>query len=228
MRRRARSPTAQSCPISRSYLSHVCSASDIHEHFEIGARSARGYAHGIREACSLLCVHARMESVSTVSRRRTVRTARCSAEWISTCEWRSHRASRQHKVSRQPRRAVRQGLVGGGDAAHPDRLLTPLARNADGGLEPVSWERRSTDIARAIRATQATPRPRRCRCVRRRLADQRKGVSAGQVRARGARHVEHRLQRPILHVVGGRRRVEARSASIAACRFRSKTFPAPK
>ena len=60
---------------------------------------------------------------------------------------------------------------------------------------------------------------RRGRRVRRRLAHQREGLPARQVRARRARHREHRLQRPLLHVLGGRGRDEARSASIAACPF---------
>ena len=39
---------------------------------------------------------------------------------------------------------------------HPDRLLSPLARNADGMLVPVSWEIAIDSIASAIRATQAS------------------------------------------------------------------------
>ena len=39
---------------------------------------------------------------------------------------------------------------------HPDRLLTPLARNAAGRLDPVSWESAIDRIASAIRTTQAT------------------------------------------------------------------------
>ncbi len=39
---------------------------------------------------------------------------------------------------------------------HPDRLLTPLARNERGTLVPVSWETAIDRIASAIRATQAT------------------------------------------------------------------------
>ena len=38
---------------------------------------------------------------------------------------------------------------------HPDRLLSPLARDADGTLVPVSWENAIDRIASAIRATQA-------------------------------------------------------------------------
>jgi assimilatory nitrate reductase catalytic subunit len=38
---------------------------------------------------------------------------------------------------------------------HPDRLLSPLARNADGTLEPVSWEIALERVASAIREVQA-------------------------------------------------------------------------
>ena len=37
---------------------------------------------------------------------------------------------------------------------HPDRLLTPLARDADGALVPVSWEQAIDRIASAVHATQ--------------------------------------------------------------------------
>jgi len=37
---------------------------------------------------------------------------------------------------------------------HPDRLLSPLARNAEGALEPVSWEIAIERIASAMRSTQ--------------------------------------------------------------------------
>jgi assimilatory nitrate reductase catalytic subunit len=39
---------------------------------------------------------------------------------------------------------------------HPDRLLSPLARDMDGALVPVSWEHAIDRIASAIRSTQAT------------------------------------------------------------------------
>ncbi|HET7158749.1 MAG TPA: molybdopterin-dependent oxidoreductase, partial [Burkholderiales bacterium] len=39
---------------------------------------------------------------------------------------------------------------------HPDRLLTPLARNPTGTLGPVSWESAIDRIASAVRRTQAT------------------------------------------------------------------------
>ena len=62
---------------------------------------------------------------------------------------------------------------------------------------------------RVGRAAQHAARPARCRVARRvrqRRADQREGLPARQVRARRAAHAEHRLQRPLLHVLGGRRR----------------------
>src|SRR5688572_21982008 len=39
---------------------------------------------------------------------------------------------------------------------HPDRLLSPLVRDADGRLVPASWDRAIDRIASAIRATQGT------------------------------------------------------------------------
>ena len=48
-------------------------------------------------------------------------------------------------------------------------------------------------------------RPRRLRGADRRVADEREGLPDGQVRARGRAHGQHRLQRPALHGVGGRR-----------------------
>ena len=91
---------------------------------------------------------------------------------------------------------------------HPDRLLSPLARNADGMLEPVVVGDR--DRQNRIRDSRdaGEVRPRCGRRVRRRLADQREGLSAGEVRARCPGHIEHRLQRPLLHVFGCSRRVE--------------------
>ena len=78
-------------------------------------------------------------------------------------------------------------------------------------------------------------RSRRGRRVRRRFADQREGVSARQVRPGGARHVEHRLQRPLLHVVrgrGGDDGVRARSRVAVSAARTSRTprrfcWPAP-
>ena len=81
---------------------------------------------------------------------------------------------------------------------------------------PARWARRST-LGAFRDCSGATARRRRR--LRRRLAHEREGVPARQVRPRRLGHRQHRLQRPLLHVVGGGRGALARSASIAACRF---------
>ena len=118
-----------------------------------------------------------------------------------------------------------KGFTAGETLAHPDRLVAPLVRNAAGHLVRGRLGRgaRPRRLRRAAAAAQV--RARRDRRVRRRLAHQREGLSARQVRPRRPAHAEHRLQRPLLHVVGRRGRACARSASIAACRSRSPTSP---
>ena len=69
----------------------------------------------------------------------------------------------------------------------------------------------------------AGARPRGRRGVRRGRPDQREGVHAGQVRPGRAAHAVHRLQRPVLHVVGGCRPPTAPSGSTAASPSRSPT-----
>ena len=103
----------------------------------------------------------------------------------------------------------------------------PLVRGNGVLVEP-SWDAALDAVAARIRDTGQRARPRRGRRVRRRLAHQREGLPARQVRARRARHGQHRLQRPLLHVVGGGGRAPAPSASTAACRSRSKTSPRPR
>ena len=66
------------------------------------------------------------------------------------------------------------------------------------------WERRHRSHRIGDSNGTGDLRTRRCWRLWRRLADQRKGVLAGKVRARRTRDGEHRLQRPILHVVCGR------------------------
>ena len=161
-----------------------------------------------REACSLLVRFAQeMDSVSTaVSTHCPYCALQCGMDL--TCE------GDRIGVAGNRRFPVNEGglcLKGWSAAAtlqHPDRLLSPLARNADGMLEPVSWEIAIDRIASAIRRDAGEVRPRCGRRVRRRLADQREGLSAGEVRARCPGHIERRLQRPLLHVVGCSRRVE--------------------
>ena len=100
-------------------------------------------------------------------------------------------------------KGVKRYLQGG----HPDRLLDPLMRT----------DRRLPhgDLGRGARLHRAPAardpgevRQGRRRGLRRRLADHREGVPARQVRARGARHAAHRLQRPALHGLG-RHRLQA-------------------
>ena len=88
---------------------------------------------------------------------------------------------------------------------HPDRLLTPLARDEARGFQPIDWDAALDRTAREIQRIQSALRTRRLRRADRRLADQREGVPDGQVRARGRADRQHRLQRPALHGVGGRR-----------------------
>ena len=84
-------------------------------------------------------------------------------------------------------------------------------------FEPVTWDEALDDIAARVRAIQATRRHRRRRGVRRRRPDQREGLPARQVRPARAAHAEHRLQRPVLHVVGrGGRQPGARRRPRAA------------
>ena len=69
---------------------------------------------------------------------------------------------------------------------HPDRLLTPLARDEARGFQPIDWDAALDRTAREIQRIQAALRTRRLRRADRRLADQREGVPDGQVRARRA------------------------------------------
>jgi hypothetical protein len=85
---------------------------------------------------------------------------------------------------------------------HPERLLSPLVRNAAGTLDPASWQGAIDQDRIGDSIDAGGLRPRRGWRVRWRVADQREGVSAWKVRACRAGHVERRLQRPILHVVG--------------------------
>ena len=103
--------------------------------------------------------------------------------------------------SRQPLRAASAGNLGGG--AGPDR--------------------------RGHRTHAATSRQRWRRSFRRRQPHQRKGLPAGKVRASCAADFADRLQRPVLHVVGGGRidqsiRPRSRS-SVSAGGYRPERKP---
>ncbi len=90
---------------------------------------------------------------------------------------------------------------------HPDRLLHPLVRTGH-GFAPVPWDEALDLVAERLQRHPAPARPRRRRRALGRLADQREGLSHGQVRAPRGRHPAHRLQRPALHGRGRRRQPE--------------------
>ena len=85
-----------------------------------------------------------------------------------------------------------------------DRITRPLLRGPSGDLEPVTWHEALGFVADRVREIQAESRPGRGRRLRRRRSDQREGLPARQVRPGRAAYPAHRLQRPLLHVVGGR------------------------
>ena len=128
------------------------------------------------------------------------------------------------EVPGQQGRPVRQRVDGRGDARASRSAAHAAGAQRRGALVPVDVGRRARSASPTrIRRRAGAARARCGRRLRRRLADQRKGLPARQVRARRARHREHRLQRPLLHVVGGGAAANAPSASTAACRFRSRT-----
>ena len=109
---------------------------------------------------------------------------------------------------------------------HAERLDRAAgARPAGRRLRPVTWDEALDRITTEIAPVSGAPRPRGGRRLRRRRADEREGVRAGQVRAGRAAHLADRLQRPLLHVVGGGRRSSGPSASTAGCRSRWRTSP---
>ena len=114
--------------------------------------------------------------------------------------WRERR--RRSHFSREPRRVVRQRLVGSRIArthrSASDAARTRRTRRARAGELGCGARSRGA----AIRGRTATVRARCRRRLRRRLVDQRESVFAGQVRARGARHRQRRLQRALLHGIG--------------------------
>ena len=89
---------------------------------------------------------------------------------------------------------------------HPERLLRPLVRAVPGDrtspLVESTWDDGARPAGRRDRAHPGRARPRRRRLLRRRLADQRAGLPVRQVRPGRAAHQRHRLQRPLLHVLG--------------------------
>ena len=121
-----------------------------------------------------------------------------------------------------------KGFTAGETLAHPDRLVAPLVRNAAGQLVPADWDAGDRHGSPSgIRVAAAQVRTRRDRRVRRRLAHQREGLSARQVRARRPAHVRTSTTTAASACRRPRRPAFARSGSIAACRFRSRTSPGP-
>ena len=103
-------------------------------------------------------------------------------------------------------KGVKRYLQGG----HPDRLLHPMVRDesAPGGFRNVGWDEALSRVVGEIQRIQADLRRRRLRHALRGLAHQREELPHRQVRPAGAAHREPRLQRPLLHGVGGRRQQE--------------------
>ena len=108
-------------------------------------------------------------------------------------------------VPGQRGRAVPQGLDRRRPAAaHRERLTTPLVRDrATGELRAGPWDEALDLVADRLARCAGGARAGRGRGVRRRRADQREGLPARQVRPGRARHQPDRLQRPLVHVVGG-------------------------
>ena len=113
---------------------------------------------------------------------------------------------RAGRLPDQQGRPVLQGLVVH-RAARPPRAAAPPAgpRDARRPHQPAGRDhlgRRPRPAGRRDRAHPGALRPRRRRLLRRRVADQRAGLPVRQVRPRRAAHQRHRLQRPVLHVLG--------------------------
>ena len=110
---------------------------------------------------------------------------------------------RRQQFSRQQRGALRQRVVG---SRHPGPSRS-AAQSADAqctrrvGRHHLGGSARSRGPGHPARA--GTSRRGRGRRLRQRRVDERESLPARQVRARGAAHGEHRLQRALLHVLGG-------------------------
>ena len=115
---------------------------------------------------------------------------------------------------------------------HPERLLTPAGpRDARRPHQPAASSAPgttpSTGSSTAIQRTQQRHGRDAVGCFGGGGADQREGLPVRQVRPGRAAHQRHRLQRPVLHVLGRDGAATGRSASTAACRSRWPTSPRP-
>ena len=139
----------------------------------------------------------------SLRRPRIARTARCSAACIVGTTRRARR-SPATRASRSTSGALCvKGWTAAGDVDHPDGCARRSSATPTARLVPASWDDALDRIAVGFSDIQARHGARRGRRLRQRLADQREGLPPRQVRPRRARHREHRLQRPLLHVVGG-------------------------
>jgi anaerobic selenocysteine-containing dehydrogenase len=77
---------------------------------------------------------------------------------------------------------------------HAERVTTPLLRGPDGRFAPASWETALDFIAERLLAIRAAHG-----------SEALAALPLGQVRPPGAPHAPHRLQRTLLHVLGGGR-----------------------
>ena len=154
-----------------------------HRGLRVALRNRRTHSHpnGAIHSLSLLCAPV------WNARRRPPRRGR--DRW-------------QPPVPSQQGRALRQGLVGRGHARPPG--------TSDRAAGPGCWRRaapgnvgdRDRDDRGSRARHSAVSRRGRGRRVRQRGVDQREGLSPRQVRPGRARHVQHRLQRALLHVLG--------------------------
>ncbi len=88
---------------------------------------------------------------------------------------------------------------------HPERVTTPLLRGRRRAPRAGQLGGGARLRRRAAAGDPRRARPRGAGGVRQRRAHQREGLPARQVRAPRAAHAEHRLQRPLLHGLGGGR-----------------------
>ena len=120
------------------------------------------------------------------------------------------------RLPHQPGRHVPEGLdLGRG--AHPDRPAdhAARARSGDGVLEPATWDE-ALDLVRArLRAIQAEHGRDAVAVFGGGGLTNEKAYALGKFARVVLRHAVHRLQRPVLHVLGRRRRPTAPSASTA-------------
>ncbi len=88
---------------------------------------------------------------------------------------------------------------------HPDRLLTPLARDEARGFQPIDWDAALDRTAREIQRIQAAHGRDAFAVLTGASLTNEKAYLMGKFARVAAADRQHRLQRPALHGVGGRR-----------------------